>query len=133
MNSPSSYWIDRKSVIGGTGTTKTMEGILADAAASGQKKLVVLMIYDLPNRDCHAKASNGEICCTYNSNGTCNYQASGDCSAGIHEYTSQYIDPIYPILQKYQDSVDIVLVVEPDSLPNLATNLGDPNCGNLAT
>jgi cellulase/cellobiase CelA1 len=35
MNSPSSYWIDRKSVIGGTGTTKTMEGILADAAASG--------------------------------------------------------------------------------------------------
>ena len=80
-----------------------------------------------------AKASNGEICCTYNSNGTCNYQASGDCSAGIHEYTSQYIDPIYPILQKYQNSVDIVLVVEPDSLPNLATNLGDPNCGNAAT
>jgi len=52
MNSPSSYWIDRKSVISGTGTTKTMEGILADAAASGSKKLVVLMVYDLPNRDC---------------------------------------------------------------------------------
>lgn len=51
-NSPSSYWIDRKSVISGTGTTKTMEGILADAAASGSKKLVVLMVYDLPNRDC---------------------------------------------------------------------------------
>jgi cellulose 1,4-beta-cellobiosidase len=29
--------------------------------------------------------------------------------------------------------VDIVLVIEPDSLPNLATNLGDPNCGNSAT
>jgi hypothetical protein len=52
MNSPSSYWIDRKSVISGTGTTKTMEGILADAAKSPTKKLVVLMVYDLPNRDC---------------------------------------------------------------------------------
>ena len=52
MNSPSSYWIDRKSVISGTGTTKTMEGILADAASSGTRKLVVLMVYDLPNRDC---------------------------------------------------------------------------------
>lgn len=58
MNSPSSYWIDRKSVIGGTSTTNTMEGILADAAASGQKKLVVLMIYDLPNRDCHVSNLN---------------------------------------------------------------------------
>ena len=57
MESPSSYWIDRKSVISGTGTTKTMQGILADAAheglEEGSKKLVVLMVYDLPNRDCH--------------------------------------------------------------------------------
>lgn len=53
MDAPSSYWIDRKSVITGTDTTKTMEGILADAASSGSKKLVVLMVYDLPNRDCH--------------------------------------------------------------------------------
>ena len=27
--------------------------------------MVLFMIYDLPNRDCHAKASNGEICCKY--------------------------------------------------------------------
>jgi hypothetical protein len=48
----SSFWLDRKSTISGTSTTRTAEGILADAAASGQKKLVVLMVYDLPNRDC---------------------------------------------------------------------------------
>ena len=40
---------------------------------------------------------------------------------------------MYSILAKYQNSVDIVLVIEPDSLPNLATNLGDPHCGNQAT
>ena len=53
----SSFWLDRKSVISGTSTTKTAEGILADAAASGDKKLVVLMVYDLPNRDCHVSSN----------------------------------------------------------------------------
>ncbi len=37
------------------------------------------------------------------------------------------------MLQKYQNSVDIVLIIEPDSLPNLATNLGTPACGDSAT
>lgn len=26
-----------------------------------------------------------------------------------------------------------MLIIEPDSLPNLATNQGDPHCGNTAT
>ena len=29
--------------------------------------------------------------------------------------------------------MQIVLVIEPDSLPNLATNAGNPSCGNTAT
>lgn len=29
--------------------------------------------------------------------------------------------------------VPIVLIIEPDSLPNLASNLGDPRCGAKAT
>jgi len=40
---------------------------------------------------------------------------------------------MYKILEEYQNSVDIVLIIEPDSLPNLATNLGEPNCGNQGT
>ena len=39
--------------------TNSMEGILKDAAAKNE--LVVFIIYDLPNRDCHAKASNGYL------------------------------------------------------------------------
>ena len=128
---PSAYWIDVKSKLTGS-TTSSVEGILKDAVAKGSK-LVVFIVYDLPNRDCHAKASNGEICCTYNADRTCNYDASGDCSAGIAEYQTQYIDPLYSVLSQYADKVPIVLIIEPDSLPNLATNLGDPHCGNTAT
>lgn len=40
---------------------------------------------------------------------------------------------MYDVLSEYQNQVEIVLIIEPDSLPNLATNLGDPHCGNSAT
>ena len=128
----SAYWIDVKSKVTGSGTG-TLEGILQDAASKPTKQLVTFMIYDLPNRDCHAKASNGEICCTYNADGTCNYLGGGDCSAGLREYERQYIDPIFGVLDRFDELVEIVLVIEPDSLPNLATNLDDPKCGNTAT
>jgi len=95
--------------------------------------LVLFIVYDLPNRDCHAMASNGEICCTSNPDGTCNYNANGDCSTGIQTYKSQYIDPLATLLGKYQDRVPIIALIEPDSLPNLATNMGDPRCANQAT
>ena len=72
QKSSSAFWIDVKSKINGT-DTKSVEGILADAASKHPPQLVVFIVYDLPNRDCHAKASNGEICCNPNADGTCNY------------------------------------------------------------
>lgn len=131
VNVPSAYWIDVKSKITGTGTS-SVQGILQDSVKNGNQ-LVVFIVYDLPNRDCNAKASNGEICCTYNSDKTCNYQAQGDCSSGINEYKTTYIDPLYEVLSQYHEQVPIVLIIEPDSLPNLATNLGNPSCGSSAT
>merc|ERR1712203_937420 len=91
---PSAYWLDHKGKIRGRSSTNTMEGILADAASKSPPELVVFIVYDLPNRDCHAKASNGEICCTYNADRTCNYLSSGNCSDGLREYQNEYIDPI---------------------------------------
>lgn len=129
---PSAYWLDKKSKIKGQ-DTKTMEGILSDAVATSPSKLVVFIVYDLPNRDCHAKASNGEICCAYLPDGKCDYLAAGDCAAGLAEYEQEYIDPIAAVLSKYDGRVPIVLVIEPDSLPNLSTNKADPRCGNTAT
>jgi len=93
---------------------------------------VTLIVYDLPNRDCHAKASNGEICCNPNADGTCNYVMGGDCAAGLTKYKTGYIDPLVAVFKKFP-TVEIVTIIEPDSLPNLATNQADPNCGNSAT
>jgi len=126
---PSAYWIDNKAKIDDT-SLRGMRGILTDAQKKNE--LVVFMHYDVPNRDCKAVASNGEICCTYKDDGRCDYTASGDCSSGLAEYKSEYVDPFVKALNDFPD-VPVVVIVEPDSLPNLATNLGNPKCGNPAT
>jgi len=129
---PSAYWIDVKAKLRGNGT-KSMAGILADAAAKSPPQLVVFIVYDLPNRDCHAKASNGEICCAYKADGRCDYEHSGGCDAGLREYQDEYIDPMASVIREYNGKVPMVLVIEPDSLPNLSTNRADRRCGNEGT
>jgi len=128
----SAYWLDTMAKINGS-STNTAQGILQSASRQSPVPLVVFIVYDLPNRDCHAKASNGEICCTYNTDGTCNYNVGGDCAAGLQTYKTQYINPLVQLFQQYQNTVPIVAIIEPDSLPNLATNQNDPHCGNSAT
>jgi cellulose 1,4-beta-cellobiosidase len=129
---PSAYWIDRKEKIHGTNTS-SLEGILADAASKKPAPLVVVILYDLPNRDCDAKASNGQICCTKKPDGTCDYDTQGDCADGIEEYKKTYVDPFAEVVGKYAARVPVAVIIEPDSLPNLATNAGHPHCGNSAT
>jgi len=133
---PSAYWIDVKEKIRAKGTTddlRTLEGILQDAASNPQPQLCVFIWYDLPNRDCKAHASNGQICCNKNADGSCNYKLGGDCAEGIREYKEEYVDPFIEVLRDFQNRVPIVVVVEPDSLPNLATNVAHPHCGSSAT
>eukprot|EP01065_Artemidia_motanka_P053347 TRINITY_DN987_c0_g1_i1.p1 TRINITY_DN987_c0_g1~~TRINITY_DN987_c0_g1_i1.p1 ORF type:complete len:445 (+),score=157.22 TRINITY_DN987_c0_g1_i1:67-1401(+) len=131
---PSAYWLDVKAKVNGT-DLRSLSGILADAAKKSPPELTVFIVYDLPNRDCHAKASNGEICCYKKADGSglCDYDKSGDCAEGLSEYESEYVDPIAKVLKAHGNKSPVVLVVEPDSLPNLATNQGDPHCGNSAT
>jgi len=129
---PSAYWIDTKAKIDGEGTD-SLKGILTDAASKSPPELVTFIFYDLPNRDCDAAASNGEICCTTNEDGTCDYDAEGDCADGIEEYKTTYVDPFVSTLADFKGQVPVVLVVEPDSIPNLASNSGHPHCGNQAT
>jgi cellulose 1,4-beta-cellobiosidase len=44
-----------------------------------------------------------------------------------------YIDPYVKILKQYETvpNLRIVLIVEPDSLPNMATNLNVPKCATV--
>lgn len=135
----SAYWLDLKWKVSlnNDSTTDTAGGILKDAATHATPPAVTFMVYDLPNRDCHAKASNGEVCCgAKKPEGNCEYldeAASGTCDKGLAEYTNEYIDPLASTVKEYCGKVPMVLVVEPDSLPNLVTNLDDPKCGSTAT
>ena len=129
---PSAYWIDRKAKIRvqpGRPPTESLEGILRDAAQQRPPPLVTFILYDLPNRDCAAKASQGEICCTYRTDGTCDMAAPGDCAAGLREYEDEYVRPFAEVLSQHASRVPVVVVLEPDSLPNLVTNANMPSCG----
>jgi hypothetical protein len=49
-------------------------------------------------------------------------------------YKTKYIQPLADTLKAFCGRVPgPVLIIEPDSLPNLATNKADPHCGNTAT
>lgn len=104
---PTYVWLDRIAAIngvnGGMGLRAHLDAALAQGATYAQ-----FVIYDLPGRDCAALASNGEL---------------GPTEIG--RYRSEYIDPITSIMSdpKYAD-LNIVTVIEPDSLPNLVTNAG---------
>ncbi|KAL7273827.1 hypothetical protein RUND412_003293 [Rhizina undulata] len=90
-----------------------METYLADISSQGGNIIAPFVVYDLPDRDCSALASNGEY--SIADNGADNYKA--------------YIQAIRTILLKYSD-VKVVLVIEPDSLANLVTNLSVTKCAN---
>jgi cellulose 1,4-beta-cellobiosidase len=117
---PTAVWLDRiAAVTGGSGVTRTLAGHL-DAAVqqdsgNGSRPLVItIVVYDLPNRDCAALASNGEL------------SVAGD---GLNKYKTQYIDAIMSVLsQSKYANLRIATIVEPDSLPNLVTNLGTAKC-----
>lgn len=146
-NVPSAFWIDVKSKVYKESSNKgkiykghtdinTVEGILEEAAACDPPHLVVFMVYDLPNRDCWALASNGEICCHYGedkgrtkcemgSNGFYKEHVGAGCKDGLKEYQDTYIDPFVKVVKSFDGRVPIVLVIEPDSLPNMVTNMKD--------
>ena len=64
---------------------------------------------------------------------------AGDCAEGIKEYTykNEYAVPFIKVLKERVRVQPahwiVVVVVEPDSLPNLATSLDHPHCGIPAT
>ncbi|NRQ37448.1 cellobiohydrolase [Nonomuraea sp. NN258] len=118
-NVSTAVWMDRIAAIAGSTTAMGLRAHLDEAvrqdAANGAAPLTIqIVIYDLPNRDCSALASNGELLIAQN---------------GMNRYKAEYIDPIASIMRdsKYA-GLRIVTIIEPDSLPNLVTNLSFPKC-----
>ena len=76
-----------------------MESTLADIRASnagGAKNAGIFVVYDLPDRDCAAAASNGEY---------------SIADGGVAKYKA-YIDSIREILVEYSDIQTILVIGE---------------------
>lgn len=111
-NYPTFVWMDSIAAVNGTnGFPRSLAGHLDQALAQGANAIGIV-IYNLPNRDGSALASNGELLVSKN---------------GMNRYKTEYIDVIFNVIRqpKYA-SLRIVMIIEPDSLPNLVTNLGFP-------
>jgi cellulose 1,4-beta-cellobiosidase len=111
---PTAVWLES------TETAKQTSRWLDDAgrqqAAAGTPVVPVFVIYNLPNRDCAAEGSRGELAA----------DASGEA-----RYQKEFIDVIAAQFRAHA-SQRIVAIVEPDSLANLATNLDRPRCAASA-
>jgi cellulose 1,4-beta-cellobiosidase len=80
--------------------------------ASGVPTMTLIVVYDLPERDCSAESSAGEL----------KADANGEA-----RYRTEFIDPITAQFKAHPDQ-PIAVVLEPDSLGNLATNMSIPKC-----
>ncbi|MFC7484374.1 glycoside hydrolase family 6 protein [Luedemannella flava] len=86
---PTAVWLDRIATINGTsaarGLAAHLDAALAQQTSSGKQVVATIVIYDLPNRDCSALASAGELLIA---------------NDGLNKYKSQYIDPIVSIMSQ---------------------------------
>ncbi|KAK4038878.1 glycoside hydrolase [Parachaetomium inaequale] len=113
---PSFQWLDRNVTID-TLMAKTLSQIrAANKAGANPPYAAQLVVYDLPDRDCAAAASNGEW--SIANGGAANYKG--------------YIDRIRQMIIEYSD-IRTLLVIEPDSLANMVTNTGVQKCSGAAT
>lgn len=107
---PTALWLDRIAAV------EQVPRWLSDAQAQskfvGKDTVPVIVVYNLPNRDCSAKASNGEL--------------SID-EGGEQRYRTEYINAIAGHLAAVPDQ-KVAIVLEPDSLPNIISNLGVEKC-----
>ena len=114
-NYNTAVWMDRIGAIAGPedGDGMGLRDHLDNAVLQGVD-VIMVVVYDLPNRDCAALASSGEL-----------RIADGD----FVRYQEEYIAPYAAILADpaYKD-LRIVTIIEVDSLPNLITNLNYEDC-----
>lgn len=103
--------------------------------AAGAKLVLPLVVYDLPDRDCAALASNGEL--SIANNGSALYK---DYINSIVTQIKAYPDVKFllvigtlPFTFFFQVMYNANLYTEPDSLANLVTNMAVSKCANAAS
>jgi cellulose 1,4-beta-cellobiosidase len=107
---PSGLWLD--SIAHVANVPRWLDEAKKQQQASGKPTLSLFVVYDLPNRDCSANSSAGELKVSEN---------------GVARYRTEFIDVIAGHFKAHPD-LPIVVILEPDSLGNLVTNLNLPKC-----
>lgn len=107
---PTAIWLDSIAAVGGV--ARTLDDAVARQKRTGKPVVTVLVVYDLPERDCSASASSGELAVA---------------AGGEARYANEFIEPLAAQLRAHP-SQRVVIVVEPDSLANIATNTNVPKC-----
>jgi cellulose 1,4-beta-cellobiosidase len=107
---PTAVWLESLETAKLAGPT--LDEALKQEAAGGGSVVPVFVVYNLPNRDCSAEGSRGEL-----------FVDKG----GEALYQTQFIDVIAAAFAAHP-SQKVAVVLEPDSLPNLVTNLEVPTC-----
>jgi cellulose 1,4-beta-cellobiosidase len=105
---PTAIWLD--SIAHARFTSPRLDEARDQQMQSGLSVVSVFVLYDIPGRDCAAVASSGEL--------------------GVDEgarYQREFVDVIAADFRNHA-SQRVVAILEPDSLANLATNLGIGKC-----
>ncbi|MBN1655186.1 MAG: glycoside hydrolase family 6 protein [Deltaproteobacteria bacterium] len=107
---PTAFWLDDIDALQNLSTV--LDQALEQQAKTAQPVVPVFVVYNLPNRDCAAASSNGELTIE---------------GRGEERYRTEYIDVIESQFRAH-GSQRIVAIIEPDSLPNIVTNMTVPKC-----
>jgi cellulose 1,4-beta-cellobiosidase len=107
---PTAVWLESLETAKLAGPT--LDDALKQEAAGGGPVVPVFVVYNLPNRDCAAEGSRGEL-----------FVDKG----GEARYQTEFIDVIAAAFAAHP-SQKIVVILEPDSLANLVTNIEVPTC-----
>jgi cellulose 1,4-beta-cellobiosidase len=108
---PTAIWLS--SIADARDLPRTLDDARRLEATEGKPVLPVFVLYDLPGRDCAAEASAGEL--TADAGGEARYQ-------------HQFVDAIAAAFRAHPEQRAAV-ILEPDSLSNLVTNMERPRCG----
>jgi cellulose 1,4-beta-cellobiosidase len=116
---PTAIWLDSIASISGTsarrGLAAHLDAALVQASTSPMPVVVTLVLYDLPNRDCAALATNGELTVA---------------NSGLANYKTSFVDPIAALVTSSRyGNLRIAVMVEPGALPSLVTSTGVTRCG----
>ncbi|KAI9163925.1 putative exoglucanase 3 precursor protein [Paramyrothecium foliicola] len=108
------FWVSDRA--GLSGIDDAIAAGRAAKEATGEEQIVGLVLYNLPDRDCSAGESAGEL---------------KSEEGGMEIYKNEFIKP-YAEKVSQADDLTFAIVLEPDSLANLVTNTGIELCAKAA-